>query len=145
MENLKFTGHINMKCYDADGKLAWEVDKPNLVVTAGKNALALWLTTSQSGGFMPYIGLGTGATAAASGDTALQTELATRVAGSLSSSTNVWTNTAVFGAGVNTGTLTEAGLFSASSGGTMFARQTFTAVAKSASQSITFTWQVTIS
>jgi hypothetical protein len=66
------------------------------------------------------------------------------VAGNLSSSTNVWQNQATFGPGVNTGAITEAGLFSASSGGTMFARKVFGVYTKEAGDTVVFTWQITI-
>lgn len=55
---------------------------------------------------------------------------------------NVWQNVASFGPGVNTGSITEAGLFSASTGGTMFARQVFGLVSKSGTDTLVVTWQV---
>jgi len=72
---------------------------------------------------MPYTAVGTGTNAPAAGDTALQTELA-RVANVATSSVNVLQLSATFGPGVATGAVTEAGLFSASSSGTMYARTT---------------------
>jgi hypothetical protein len=146
LDTLKIIGHINLKLYDENGLLKEERDLHNLVVTAGKNALAAWLASAtQADYFMKYIALGTGVTAPVSTDTTLQSELATRVVGNITSSTNIWQNQATFGAGVNTGALTEAGLFSASSGGTMFARQVFPVVNKASGDSIVFTWQVSIS
>lgn len=145
-ENFKATGHITIKLFDENGNLKTERDIKNVVVTVGKNYLANWLTAAtQADYFMRYIALGTGTNAAVAGDTALQTELATRVAGTLTSSTNVWQNVASFGAGVNTGAVTEAGLFSASSAGTMFARQVFSVINKAAGDSLQVTWQVTFS
>lgn len=139
-------GHINLKLYDADGNLKSEVDKDNVVVTAGKNFTAAWLAaTSQADPYMNYIALGTGTTSATTGDTTLETEIGTRVAGTISDSTNVWTNQATFGPGVSTGAITEAGIFSASSGGTMLARQTFAVQNKLAGDTIVFTWNVTLS
>lgn len=145
-ENLKITGHINIKLFGPDGVLKDERDLHNLIVTSGKNYLASWLAAaSQAGYFMQYIGLGEGTTSPVSTDTTLETPLPTRVAGTITSSTNVWQNQTSFGAGVNTGSITEAGLFSAASGGTMLARQTFGVITKGAADSITFTWQITIS
>jgi hypothetical protein len=145
-ENLKLKGHINLKLYGPDGVLKDERDIDNVVVTVGKTYLANWLTAAtQSDYFMRYIALGTGATAASAADTALQTELSTRVAGTLSNVSNVWQNSASFGAGVDTGAITESGLFSASSSGTMFARQVFPVLNKQAGDSITFVWSVTLS
>jgi hypothetical protein len=44
----------------------------------------------------------------------------------------------------NGSTLQECGLFNASSGGTLFARATFSSIAKDPTISISFTWQITI-
>ena len=145
-EFLKAKGHITIKLFDKDGNLKEVRDIDNVVVTVGKNFLAQWLTAAtQATYFMQYIGLGTGTNAASAGDTALQTELATRVAGALTNASNVWQNQATFGPGVNTGAITEAGLFSASSAGTMFARQVFSVINKAAGDSLQVTWQVTFS
>ena len=145
-EPLKIKGHINLKLYDKNMKLKSEVDKDNVVVTVGKNFLATWLAAAtQSTEFMNYVQLGTGTTAAAAGDTDLETPLSPRVAGTLSSSTNVWTNQATFAPGVATGAITESGLFSALTSGTMFARQTFPVQNKLAGDTIVFTWNVTLS
>lgn len=145
-EQLKLTGRVNYKLFDASGALKDERDVNNVVVTVGKNFLAAWIAAaSQAGFFMQYLALGTGATAASASDTALQTELATRVAGTLSSSTNVWQNQGTFGPGVNTGAITEAGILSASSVGTLLARQTFPVINKAAGDSLQVTWQITLS
>jgi hypothetical protein len=139
-------GHINLKLYDKLGNLKSEIDKANVVVTAGKNFTAAWLAAAtQAVPFMNYIALGTGTTAATAGDTALETEIGTRVAGTISSSTSVWTNQATFGPGVSTGAITEAGVFSAAAAGTMLARQTFAVQNKLAGDTIVFTWNVTLS
>lgn len=146
MENelLKLTGRINFKLFDENGNIKDERDIKNVVVTAGKTFLTAWLAAAtQADYFMRYLALGTGTNAATTADTTLQTELATRVAGTLSNSTNIWQNQATFGAGVNTGAITEAGIFSASSSGTMFARQVFAVINKAAGDSLQITWQIT--
>lgn len=145
-DTFKLTGKINFKLYDEKGQLKDERDIKNVVVTSGKTYLAAWMAAaSQAGQFMQYISLGTGTNAATAADTTLQTELATRVAGTLTSTTNVWQNIAIFGAGVDTGAITEAGIFSASSAGTMMARQTFGVINKAAGDSLQITWQITLS
>ena len=147
MEDLvKATGHIDIVLKDEFGNVKDTREIKNIVVTAGKNYLAAWLAAaSQAGKFMSYMGVGTGSTPAASTDTALQTPLATYVQGTLTSSGNVWQNVCIFGAGVDTGAITEAGLFDAASPTTMFAHQVFSVVNKGVSDSIQFTWQVTFS
>lgn len=145
-EQLKVTGHIHFKLFGANGELKEERDIKNVVVTVGKNYLATWLTAAtQADYFMRYIALGTGTNAANASDTTLQTELSSRVAGTLTPSSNVWQNVASFGPGVDTGAITESGIFSASSAGTMFARQTFAVINKGAGDSLQVTWQITFS
>ena len=145
-DTIKVSGFINFKLFDENGNLKDERNIKNLITTAGKTALATWLAaTSQSATFMPYMGVGTGTNAAAAGDTTLQTELATRSAGAITSSSNVFQSIASFGVGVDTGAITEAGLFSASSSGTLFARQVFAAINKGSADTLQITWQVTFS
>lgn len=145
-EKLTLKGRFLVELFGEDGNRKELRIIENVVVTVGKNYLALWLTqATQSDYYMRYLALGTGTTAASASDTALETELATRVAGTLSSSTNVWQNQATFGPGVDTGAITEAGIFTASSAGTMFARQVFPVVNKGAGDSLQLTWQVTFS
>jgi hypothetical protein len=144
-DSLKVKGHIDIVLRDVNGDILDERHIDNLVVTAGKNYLAAWLAAaSQSGKFMSYVGLGEGMTAADVADVDLEDPLATRVLGTLSSSTNVWQNIAVFGAGVDTGAVTEAGLFSVVTSGTLFAHQVFDVINKGASDSLQITWQVTL-
>lgn len=145
-ETVTLKGRIKFDLYDALGNSKEVREINNVVVTVGKNYLATWLTAAtQADYFMRYIALGTGTNAANASDTALQTELPTRVAGTLSSSLSVWTNQATFGAGVNTGAIAESGILSASSGGTLFARQSFAVINKAAGDTLVVTWSITIS
>jgi len=145
-EGLGLKGHINLKLYGPDGKLKTERDVKNVIVTVGKNFLATWLAqATQATPFMNYVGLGTGTNAAAAGDIDLQTPVSPRVAGVLTDSTNVWENQATFGPGIATGAITESGLFSVLTSGTLMARQVFPVVNKLAGDTIVFTWQITIS
>jgi hypothetical protein len=144
-QDIKLSGFIKFELKDATGKVKEVREIKNVVVTVGKTYLAAWLTAAtQADYFMRYIGLGTGTNAATAGDTTLQTELATRVAGTLSNSTNVWQNQASFGPGVNTGAITEAAIFSDPAAGTMLARQVFAVVNKAAGDTLTVTWQITL-
>ncbi len=141
---------MKVQLRDEYGNLKQEHEDHNLIVTVGKNYLATWLAAASQGGeFMSYIGLGTGTTSPAAGNTALETEFSgggySRSQGTLTSSTNTWQNSAVFSPGNGTGAVTEAGLFSASTSGTMFARQTFSAYNKAAGDTLTVTWSVSFS
>jgi hypothetical protein len=57
----------------------------------------------------------------------------------------VWQSTATFGAGEGTGSITECGILSQASGGTMLSRQTFAAVNKTPTDLLVVVWQVTFS
>jgi len=52
---------------------------PNIVTTTGKNMLAGYFTGGVAGGFAINLGIGTGSTQPAVGDTTLTTEVGTRV------------------------------------------------------------------
>lgn len=149
-EFVQLKGSVFVQLRDEHGNLKQEHEEHNLIVTVGKTYLTAWLAAAtQSTPFMSYIGLGTGTTSPSAGDTALQTELAgggySRSQGTLTNSTNTWQNVAVFSPGNGTGAITEAGLFSASTSGTMFARQTFSAYNKAAGDTLTVTWSVSFS
>lgn len=131
----------------------------NLIVDAGKVHLVDFLVdfagadpASAAGYGMQYLAIGTSTTAAAAAQTALVAEVGTRVNGTKSeqsggSINNVYQVVGTFAAG-NPGTdqaITEAGLFSASSAGTMFNRVTFSAINKTTADSLQLTVKITFS
>lgn len=137
-DSIKALGHVVVKLND---QIVQEI--PNLVVTAGKNFIASRMTGSTTA--MSHMAIGSTNTAAAAGDTGLGGELG-RVALSSSSTTGaVTTYSATFPAGTGTGAVVEAGIFNASSSGTMLCRTTFAVVNKGANDTLTITWQITIS
>lgn len=147
---IRLKGSVRMQLIDSDGDVKYDHTQRNLVVTAGKNLLAALLAVDPLvNHFAPYVALGSGTASPTVGDTALQTEFTggsnARVQGTLSSSGNVWQNQATFAPGNCTGAITEAGLFTASSSGTMFARQTRSAINKAAGDTLIVTWTVTFS
>jgi hypothetical protein len=149
-EMVTIKGSVKHELFDENGKLKFVREDHNLVVTVGKTALATWLAAAtQAAPFMPYVGLGTGVAAAAAGDTALGTEFSgggyARILGAVTSSGNVYQNVATFPAGNGTGAITEAGLFSALTGGTLMAHQVFAAYNKAAADSLQITWTLTFS
>jgi|TARA_B110000238_G_scaffold117807_1_gene127775 hypothetical protein len=140
-DHIKLTGALTIT---KNGKVEREVK--NLVVTAGKGLVASRLS-SNSASVIGYMAVGTGTTAAAAGDTTLVTELdrnALAVSGGSVSGAAI-TYAATWNAADGTGALTEAGLFNASSGGTLFARTVFAVVNKGADDTVTISWTVTIS
>ena len=117
----------------------------NLVVTAGKEWVAARMKDTST--VMTHLGIGTGSNAAAVGDTDLQTsvtrELLSTAGGTVAGA--IITFACTYPAGTGTGAITEAGIFNASSSGTMLARTVFTVVNKGALDSMTISWAVTIS
>jgi hypothetical protein len=149
-ESIELKGSVKVQLFDENGNLKQEHENKNLIVTIGKSYLATWLAAaSQAGKFMSYIALGEGVSGPAAGDTGLGSELTgggnARVVGTLTSSTNTWNNTATFGPGNGTGAVTEAGLFSELTTGTLFARQVFGAYNKAAADTLTVSWTLTLS
>ena len=125
-----------------NGETVQKVD--NLVVTAGKGYVASRMKDT-SATAMSHMAIGTGSTAAAAGNTALGNQAA-RV--SLTSTTVSGADivyVATFPAGTGTAAITEAGIFNASSSGTLLCRTVFSVVNKGASDSMTITWTVTVS
>ena len=140
-DKLSLTGALTVSL---NGEVVRDIR--NLVVTSGKELVAANL---QGGTVTPltHMGVGTGTVAASAADTALGSQL-DRNALSTSGGTvaaAVVTYECTWLPGDGTGALTEAGLFSASSGGTMLARTVFPVVNKGADDTVTIAWDVTIS
>ena len=137
-DGLKLTGKLSIAIND---EVVQEV--PNLVVTAGKNYVADRIKNNST--VMSHMAIGTGSTAAAAGNTALGSESARTALTSSTVSSNEIVYVDTFAAGTGTGAITEAGIFNASSGGTMLCRTVFSVVNKGASDAMTITWTVTVS
>ena len=86
---------------------------------------------------------GTGSTPAAAGDTDLQTGLYSRVAGSRTESAAAVYRSVATVSYTGSHTITEWGIFTTSSSGTLFARKTFSRAVISG-DSIQFTWDLTV-
>ena len=138
-DDLKMTGRLSIAVND---EVVQEVK--NLVVTTGKGYVASRMKDATATA-MSHMGVGTGSTAAAAGDTALGSEVDRNALASTTVSGANISYVATFAAGDGTGALTEAGLFNASSSGTMLCRTVFAVVNKGASDSMTITWTVTVS
>jgi hypothetical protein len=145
-ESLKITGSLKIDVFNPDGSLKDSREVKNLVVTSGQTFIASRMVGTSSN-VMSHMELGTGTTAAAVGDTALGTVISgSRTAlSSGTSSTNVVTYVASFPAGTGTGAVTEAGIFNASSAGTMLCRTVFSVVNKGADDAMSITWTITVS
>lgn len=142
-ETVKATGELNIKLFGPDGQLKSEKTVPNLVVTVGKTFIAARMVGTPTA--MSHMAIGSGTVDPAVGDTTLGTELARVALTSSTSALAVVTYVASFAQGVGTGAVTEAGIFNASSAGTMLCRTKFAVVNKGATDSMSITWTVTVS
>jgi|TARA_R110001583_G_scaffold168228_1_gene321041 hypothetical protein len=141
-EQLTMTGHLQIRLNDELVR-----DVPNLVVTAGKGFVATRMIGTGAG-VMSHMEVGTGTTDPAAGNTTLESAVSssrTAFTSSAAVSGAVVTYITAFAAGTGTGALTEAGIFNASSGGTMLCRTEFSVVNKGAADTMTITWTVTVS
>lgn len=151
IEGLKARGWFKLVHRNAAGEIVTEREVKNLVVTVGKAGIA-GLINGVVTNFYDYIAIGTGTTAAAAGDTALETEISTnggaRALATLSRVTTSTTNdTAQFVVTFNfTGSfaVTEAGILDAASTGNLLCRQVFSAVNVVNGDSLQITWKVQI-
>lgn len=144
-DSIKMKGRLNIVLTGPNGEVKEQHEVDNLVVTVGKNFIASRMKDATATA-MTHMEVGTGTTAAAVGDTTLQTAVASsRVT---LTSTTVTTNSvayvATFPAGTGTGALTEAGIFNASSSGTMLCRTVFSVINKGAADTLGITWTVTV-
>lgn len=147
-DSIKAKGTLQLTLIDENGKIKQQ-DEHNLVVSAGLAYIASRMKDATATA-MSHMGVGTGTTPAAAGDTALGTALGARVA--LDSTTITTTSVtddsvqyvATFGAGVSTGAITEAGIFNALTDGTMLCRTVFSVINKGALDTLVITWKVTV-
>jgi hypothetical protein len=122
----------------------------NTVTNTGKGAMASRFNGAGSEAAFTYLALGTGATAAAAGDTALGTEISTsglaRANATASRVTTTQTNDTAQAQYTWTASgsvsPTECGIFNASSVGVMAARQVFTAIPLVNTDSFQLTYKV---
>lgn len=129
----------------ASGRLLRRERQHNLVTLAGRNLIRDFLNGTASSGTISHLAVGTGTAAPTANDTALGTEVfrdavtkRTPDAGKLQVQYYLASTAA------NGSNLTEAMLTTAASGGLCFARVTFQAIAKTASITMTFTWDVNV-
>lgn len=143
-EGLKLRGDLDIVLRDKDGNIKDQRREENLVVNTGLNFICDRME-GVSEAVMSHMAVGSGTTAPAAGDTDLQSILGVREAlDSTTVSSNTITYVASFEAGEGTGAVTEAGLFNASTGGTMLCRTTFDVVNKAADDTLQITWVITL-
>jgi len=147
-EQTKMCGDVSIVLQRADGSIKDSRQIQNLVVNAGL-AYIISRMVGTAKNVMSHMAVGSGTAAAAAGNTALGSQLGSRV--SLDSTTIAGSNNekvvyvATFGAGVGTGAVSEAGVFNAGTSGDMLCRTTFGVVNKAVDDTMQITWTITLS
>jgi len=121
-ERLKFNNKITLTLKDIEGNIVKKITQKNLVTTIGLRLVLDALGNDKSG--ITYGAVGTGTTAAAVGDTTLETEL-DRNSSIYERSQTVGTFSVFFNTGEANGIITEIGFFgddatTTSDSGTLF-------------------------
>jgi len=140
-DSVKVTGELQIRRL-RDGVITHEYEGKNLVVTTGTNLIAARL--AGYGTVISHMGVGIDQTAPSSTNTALASQVGRTTVVTTYNNTNEVVYTATFAPGIGTGDLTEAGLFNASTGGTMLARTIFPAFEKSVADTVTIQWKIKI-
>lgn len=143
-ERSRCKANLTIEVKDAKTGETLEIIKVhNLTVTTGKNLIRDRLKGNAVNA-LTHFAVGTSSTAPAVGQTALVTEvfrdqITQFVDGSATLTVKYYLATGY----ANGNTLREAGLFNAASTGTMYARAIYTAIAKTSSVAVTYSWDLT--
>ena len=143
-DKTKATGKLTVEIKDKQGNVKETRELENLVVDTGLAFIASRMKDATATA-MSHMAIGTGTSAAASGNTTLGTEAARVALTSTTVTSNAVAYVCSFAAGTGTGAITEAGILNGASGGTLLCRTVFSVVNKGASDSMSITWTVTIS
>lgn len=147
-EAVKMKGEWFTILYGPDGEVKEKRQGFNVVTTVGKEFLASFMQSAVVAAATftgRYIAIGTGLVAEAAGDTALGTESSRSTGTASYLSGQIFQVTATFAAGSGTGAITEYGLLSSNSAGTLIARDTEAVINKAAGDTLTVVCQLTIS
>jgi len=145
---VEIKGRWFVKLYGAEGQLKGEREGDNVITTNALDFLANFLNSAAAAAStfsMRYVAIGTDSTAEAAANTTLGVEVA-RTTGTVSyTSSAIYRVTATFASGTGTGAIVEYGLFSSSTGGTMFNRDVEAVINKGANDVLVVTTEVTFS
>lgn len=140
----RFRGDVKLIVKGPDGRIKGRRHVENLVVNTGLYHIMDRLADSQDEAAMGWAAVGNDNTAAIAGDTALLGELGrvaltSKVQGTGGNANQV-TYSATVPAGTGTGTIVEAGILNANSGGILLARSVFAPIVKGAGDAIDINW-----
>ena len=154
-ETCNMNGHITFDLI-RNGKVIDTREIKNLIVTAGKAAMAALCITDVAETAFDYIAIGTGVVAADADDTTLGTEITTlggerrggadvvgtRVTTTVTDDTAQLVTTFTF---TGAFAITESAILNAASTGDLLARQVFAAINVTSGDSLQITWKVQFS
>lgn len=146
---MRIVENVHYELRDAYGNLKEMRDISNLVTNAGFAGVASRINGAGSEAAFDRIAIGTGTTAAAATDTALETEITTgggvrSIATTSRTTTDVANDTAQNVVTFNFSdsfAITESGVFNADTAGTMLARQVFSPINVANGDSLQITWK----
>jgi hypothetical protein len=144
-EKIVATGTLKITVTAPDGSIKQEQEVKNLVVTTGLGYIASRMkdTTATA---MSHMAIGTGTSSALAANTTLGSESARVALASTTVTGPAVASIATFPAGTPASltAITEAGIFNASSSGTMLCRTVFSVVNKDVGDTMSITWTVTM-
>lgn len=147
-DKVKMKGEWFVYLYGPDGSLKDRKQGYNVVTTVGKEFLASFLNSAVAAASTftaKYVAIGTNSTAESASDTGLGTEVSRHTGTASYISGQIFQIKATFATGSGTGAITEYGLYSSNTGGTLLARDTESAINKGANDTLTVICQLTIS
>lgn len=147
-QSLRLKGRYIVTVYGPDGQPKQEMVGPNVVCTNGKEWLARFLASAAAAASTftaKYIAVGTGTGAEAASDTGMGTEVARQTATASYVSNQIYQLTATFATNSAVGAITEYGLFTSSSAGTLISRDVESVINVGASDTLKVVYQLTLS
>lgn len=141
MEKITYLANCHIVLRNSDGNIKDERHIHNTTTNAGKYGIADQILASPSLGKPTHMAVGTGTPSS----TALGTESDRNAVTSKARTNAVVTIIGDWAAGDATASITEAGIFDASSDGNMWCSSSFTAIVKGANDTLKITWELTIS
>lgn len=143
--SITASGVVEVVLRDADGHIVQQFRTHNLVVQTGLEYVAGLLGFTGSPDQISHIGVGTSSVGPSGEQTDLVSPLGDRAEWvNRSTSSASFSLTADFLAGESTGAITECGLFNSFTAGAMICRTVFDVVNKSATNSLSITWTISI-
>jgi hypothetical protein len=144
---MELKGYYTAICRGPNGEIKGQVQGHNVITSVGKEFLASFLSSACAGAStftMKYLAVGSDNSAEADTDTDLGTEIG-RHTGTVSYLSNqIYQVVATFATGSAAGQVSEYGIFSSNTGGTILSRDTESTLSIGSNDTLTVTAQITI-